>query len=53
MSSAAVSNGSKAPAGKVQVSEQELAQIYQGRRSELQSIAQKIGELEGEADEHK
>lgn len=31
----------------------EAAQIYQSRRSELQGIASKIGELEGEADEHK
>lgn len=31
----------------------EAAQVYQSRRSELQGIASKIGELEGEADEHK
>lgn len=31
----------------------EAAQLYQSRRSELQGIASKIGELEGEADEHK
>ncbi|KAL9933264.1 hypothetical protein V8E36_007982 [Tilletia maclaganii] len=33
--------------------QQEAAQIFQGRRSELQAIATKIGELESEADEHK
>ncbi|PWY97010.1 hypothetical protein BCV70DRAFT_167865, partial [Testicularia cyperi] len=31
----------------------EVAQIFQSRRSELQGIASKIGELEGEADEHR
>lgn len=31
----------------------EAAQVFQSRRSELQGIASKIGELEGEADEHK
>ncbi|PWN47895.1 Prefoldin beta-like protein [Violaceomyces palustris] len=36
-----------------QLSDQELAQQYQARRSELQGIASKIGELESEADEHK
>jgi prefoldin subunit 2 len=52
MSSASVAQ--TAPSGKkIQVTEQELAQIYQGKRSELQSIAAKIAELEGESDEHK
>ncbi|KAK0535720.1 Cochaperone prefoldin complex subunit [Tilletia horrida] len=32
---------------------QEAAQQFQARRSELQAIATKIGELESEADEHK
>jgi prefoldin subunit 2 len=31
----------------------EAAQLFQSRRSELQGIASKVGELEGEADEHK
>lgn len=31
----------------------EVAQQYQARRNELQGIATKIGELEGEADEHR
>ncbi len=35
------------------MSEAELAQQYNARRSELQSIATKISELEGEAEEHK
>ncbi|SOV05474.1 related to GIM4 - Gim complex component (prefoldin subunit 2) [Ustilago sp. UG-2017a] len=42
-----------AEAQKRQLTEQEAAQVYQSRRSELQGIASKIGELEGEADEHK
>ncbi|CAO1626020.1 unnamed protein product [Sympodiomycopsis kandeliae] len=29
-----------------------LAQEYQSRRQELQSLAQKVGELEADADEH-
>ncbi|TKY90204.1 hypothetical protein EX895_000202 [Sporisorium graminicola] len=53
MSSAATQKPSTAAVQKRQLSEQEAAQIYQGRRSELQGIASKIGELEGEADEHK
>ncbi|GAK66670.1 prefoldin beta-like protein [Moesziomyces antarcticus] len=32
---------------------EEAAQLFQSRRSELQGIASKVGELEGEADEHK
>ncbi|SPO47719.1 related to GIM4 - Gim complex component (prefoldin subunit 2) [Moesziomyces antarcticus] len=40
-------------AQKRQLSEQEAAQLFQSRRSELQGIASKVGELEGEADEHK
>ncbi|SAM85052.1 related to GIM4-Gim complex component (prefoldin subunit 2) [Ustilago bromivora] len=43
----------RAEAQKRQLTEQEAAQVYQSRRSELQGIASKIGELEGEADEHK
>ncbi|CAD6890255.1 unnamed protein product [Tilletia controversa] len=35
------------------LSQQEAAQQFQGRRSELAAIATKIGELEAEADEHK
>ncbi|CAO1629093.1 unnamed protein product [Parajaminaea phylloscopi] len=35
----------KSPAG--------LAQEYQSRRQELQSLAQKLGELEADADEHR
>ncbi|SPC66315.1 related to GIM4 - Gim complex component (prefoldin subunit 2) [Ustilago sp. UG-2017b] len=42
-----------AEAQKRQLTEQEAAQVYQSRRSDLQGIASKIGELEGEADEHK
>ncbi|EPQ27957.1 uncharacterized protein PFL1_04284 [Pseudozyma flocculosa PF-1] len=42
-----------ASAQRRQLSEQEIAQQYQARRSELQGIASKIGELEGEADEHR
>lgn len=30
-----------------------LAQEYQSRRQELQSLAQKLGELEADADEHR
>ncbi|KDN38931.1 hypothetical protein K437DRAFT_239795 [Tilletiaria anomala UBC 951] len=59
MSSAAAA-AATSPAGqavgkgqRVQVTEQEIVQIYQGKRNELQALAQKIGELEGEADEHK
>ena len=44
---------SAAPSRKMQVTEAELAQIYQGKRSELQALAQKISELESDADEHK
>lgn len=29
-----------------------LAQEYQSRRQELQGLAQKVGELEADADEH-
>ncbi|CCF49229.1 hypothetical protein NDA11_002002 [Ustilago hordei] len=46
-------NAASAAAQKRQLTEQEAAQVYQSRRSELQGIASKIGELEGEADEHK
>ncbi|CDZ98599.1 prefoldin beta-like protein [Phaffia rhodozyma] len=34
------------------LSDQEVNQIYQRSKNELQGIAQKIGELEGEADEY-
>ncbi|SNX87648.1 related to GIM4 - Gim complex component (prefoldin subunit 2) [Melanopsichium pennsylvanicum] len=51
--SAAIQKSAPASDQKKQLSEQEAAQIYQSRRSELQGIASKIGELEGEADEHK
>ncbi|EST08635.1 Prefoldin beta-like protein [Kalmanozyma brasiliensis GHG001] len=53
MSSAATQQAATAAGQKRQLSEQEAAQVYQSRRSELQGIASKIGELEGEADEHK
>ncbi|KAJ9475319.1 Prefoldin subunit 2 [Pseudozyma hubeiensis] len=53
MSSAATQKPAAAAGQKRQLSEQEAAQVYQSRRSELQGIASKIGELEGEADEHK
>ncbi|KIS66703.1 tubulin-binding prefolding complex subunit GIM4 [Mycosarcoma maydis] len=53
MSSAATQKPAQAAGQKRQLSEQEAAQLYQSRRSELQGIASKIGELEGEADEHK
>ncbi|KAJ1035629.1 hypothetical protein NDA18_000406 [Ustilago nuda] len=50
---ATTQNAASAAAQKRQLTEQEAAQVYQSRRSELQGIASKIGELEGEADEHK
>ncbi|KAK0544547.1 Cochaperone prefoldin complex subunit, partial [Tilletia horrida] len=49
MSSSSASKSRQAP----RLSQQEAAQQFQLRRSELQAIATKIGELESEADEHK
>ncbi|KAF9575083.1 hypothetical protein EC968_004308 [Mortierella alpina] len=46
MSSSSSSAASKRP------SDQELTQTYNTMKSELNSLAQKIGELETEADEH-
>ncbi|SPO30282.1 related to GIM4 - Gim complex component (prefoldin subunit 2) [Ustilago trichophora] len=53
MASAATQPSAPRAGQKSQLTEQEAAQVYQSRRSELQGIASKIGELEGEADEHK
>ncbi|KAN0063929.1 Cochaperone prefoldin complex subunit [Thecaphora frezii] len=50
---ASAATASSAPAQRRRLSDQEIAQHYQARRSELQGIASKIGELEGEADEHR
>ncbi|KAG0221599.1 Prefoldin [Mortierella sp. GBAus27b] len=48
MSSSSGSSSSKAP----RPSDQELTQTYNTMKSELNQVAQKIGELETEADEH-
>ncbi|KAJ1018067.1 hypothetical protein NDA16_004936 [Ustilago loliicola] len=53
MSTAATQKPAPAAGQKRQLTEQEAAQVYQSRRSELQGIASKVGELEAEADEHK
>ncbi|ETS60566.1 hypothetical protein PaG_05417 [Moesziomyces aphidis] len=53
MASVAAQKPAAGSAQKRQLSEQEAAQLFQSRRSELQGIASKVGELEGEADEHK
>ncbi|KAF9184351.1 hypothetical protein BGZ51_003372 [Haplosporangium sp. Z 767] len=45
------SSGSSSAASK-RPSDQELTQTYNTMKSELNSLAQKIGELETEADEH-
>ncbi|KAF9438980.1 hypothetical protein BGZ76_002273 [Entomortierella beljakovae] len=47
------SGSSSAAAGKaVRPSDQELTQTYNTMKSELSQLAQKIGELETESDEH-
>ncbi|KAE8231960.1 hypothetical protein CF326_g3013 [Tilletia indica] len=48
-----MSSKAAAASKQTRLSQQEAAQQFQGRRSELQAIATKIGELEAEADEHK
>jgi len=42
----------KATASKKQLSDQEIQATYSRLQSEIQSLAQKIGELESEAEEH-
>lgn len=49
MSAATSSSG---PSKQAARSPAALAQEYQSRRQELQSLAQKVGELEADADEH-
>ncbi|KAF9931531.1 hypothetical protein BGZ67_005251 [Mortierella alpina] len=46
------SSSSSSSAASKRPSDQELTQTYNNMKSELNSLAQKIGELETEADEH-
>ncbi|KAF9990625.1 hypothetical protein BGZ75_000823 [Mortierella antarctica] len=47
-----MSSSSSSSAASKRPSDQELTQTYNNMKSELNSLAQKIGELETEADEH-
>ncbi|KAF9353277.1 hypothetical protein BGX34_011654 [Mortierella sp. NVP85] len=52
MSSSSGSTSKAAAASSARPSDQELTQTYNTMKSELSQLAQKIGELETEADEH-
>ncbi|KAK3828801.1 MAG: Prefoldin [Benniella sp.] len=52
MSSSSGSSSRAAAASSARPSDQELTQTYNTMKSELNQLAQKIGELETEADEH-
>jgi len=52
MSSSSGSSSKAAAASSARPSDQELTQTYNTMKSELNQLAQKIGELETEADEH-